>query len=371
MKKVLLISLQKYGGGALDALEFSNGLVKNDFFHQIIISDKNELKEEFLKETQKRKVWLIKTFQSSYFSFFTNTFLLFRWFSFVRILIKEKPRIVHITHFHPWVIFLFLLKSFLKFKLFYSVHDNPFEPKENPVFLMNFLEKIFIKNADIVITYSEFIKQSLQKYIPLKMIEVLYLGIHKDLCPDFEKIFDFSNETLNVLFFGRIEKYKGLDVLVEAFEKIKKENLSIKLIIAGRGEIDSILKEKINKLEIEFKNCWVSREELCSLLQWCHILVCPYKQGTQSGIINTSLAYGIPVIATNIGSFSEFVKDGETGFLIPPNNSQILAQKIQFFYENKNKIIEFSKKILKFSNNFLWEKIVQKAIKLYNEYFND
>ena len=371
MIKVILISLQKYGGGPIDTLGFSNGLVNNGFFHQIIISDQNELKEEFLKENIKRKVYLIKTFQSNYFSFLINTFLFLRWFSLIKILFKEKPKVVHVIQFHPWVIFIFLIKFFLNFKILYAVHDNPFEPKEDNPLFMNFMEKFFIKRADLVLTYSEFIKRSIIKYIHNKKIEILYLGIHKDLCPNFNKAFDTSKKDLNVLFFGRLEAYKGIDVLIKAFEILKKEKLDINLVIAGRGELEENLKNKISELKIEFKNYWISRNELCKLLQWADVLVAPYKQGTQSGIVNTSLAYGIPIIVTDVGSFSEFIKDGETGFLIPPNDPETLAEKIKFFYENRDKIIEMSKKILEFNQNFSWDKIASRAIKLYHEYINN
>ena len=122
MNKILLVSLQKYGGGAIDALEFSNGLIENKFFHYILISEGNELREKFI-ENEFRKVLIIKTFSSNYFSFFLNTFLFFKWIKLIKILFKIKPKIVHITHFHIWSIFIFLFRPFLRYKIFYAVHD--------------------------------------------------------------------------------------------------------------------------------------------------------------------------------------------------------------------------------------------------------
>ncbi|MFZ8847861.1 MAG: hypothetical protein ACO2O4_01285, partial [Minisyncoccia bacterium] len=66
MSKVLLLSLQKFGGGAIDALEMSNGLVENKFFHYILISEGNELSDKFT-DSEYRKVIKIKTFASNYF----------------------------------------------------------------------------------------------------------------------------------------------------------------------------------------------------------------------------------------------------------------------------------------------------------------
>jgi hypothetical protein len=67
MPKVLLLSLQKFGGGAIDSLEMSNALVENKFFHYILISEGNELNDKFT-DSEYRKVIKIKTFASNYFS---------------------------------------------------------------------------------------------------------------------------------------------------------------------------------------------------------------------------------------------------------------------------------------------------------------
>ena len=365
--KVLLLSLQKFGGGSIDSLEISNALMKNNFFHYILISEGNELSDRFT-DTEYRKVIKIKTFASKYFSFLISTLLLFRWIKLIEILRKIKPDIVHITHFQVWCIFLYLLRPIFKYKIFYGVHDNPFEPKEESVFLMNFFEKFFVKKADLILTYSNFMKESIKKYVQNKTIEVLPLGIHSDLCPKFEKKFNSNKESLDVLFFGRIENYKGIDTLVRAYEILKKENLEIKLTIAGRGKIDKDLENKINELDIIFKNYWISNEELCRLIENCDVLVAPYKNATQSGMVSVALAYGVPIIATNVGSFSEYIKDGVNGFLIDVDDYLTLAEKIKVLYQNRWLVVEMAKKAKEIGELYKWSSIMRKAIMLYKSY---
>jgi glycosyltransferase involved in cell wall biosynthesis len=367
MPKVLLLSLQKFGGGALDSLEMSNALMENKFFHYILISEGNELSDRFT-DTEYRKVIKIKTFASNYLSFLVNTFLLFRWIRVIQVLRKIKPDIVHITHFHIWCIFVYLLRPIFKYKIFYGVHDNPFEPKEEPVFLMNFFERIFVKKADLILTYSNFMKESIKKYVPNKTIEVLPLGIHSDLCPKFEKKLNPNKESLDVLFFGRLENYKGIDTLVRAYEILKKEHLKIKLTIAGRGKIDKDLENKINEIGIIFKNYWISNEELCQLIENCDVLVAPYKNATQSGMASIALAYGVPIIATNVGSFSEYIKDGVNGFLIDVDDYLTLAEKIKVLYQNRWLVVEMAKKAKEIGELYKWSSIMRKAIELYKSY---
>ncbi|MFZ8847983.1 MAG: glycosyltransferase family 4 protein [Minisyncoccia bacterium] len=368
-KNVFLLSLQKFGGGAIDALEMSNGLVENKFFHYILISEGNELSDKFT-DSEYRKVIKIKTFASNYFSFLVNTFLLFRWIKLIQILRKIKPDIVHITHFHIWCFFVYLFRSIFKYKIFYGVHDNPFEPKEEPVFLMNFFEKFFVKNADLILAYSNFMKESIKRYVSNKTVEVLPLGIHSDLCPKLEKKFNLNKESLDVLFFGRLENYKGIDILVRAYEILKKQNLKVKLTIAGRGKIDKDLENKIKEIGIIFKNYWISNEELCELIKECDILVAPYKKASQSGIISTALAYGIPIIATNVGSFNEYVKSGENGFLIEIDDYLDLAEKIKIFYRNRDLILKMGEKSKEIGEKYKWSNIMKKAIFYYEKYSN-
>jgi glycosyltransferase involved in cell wall biosynthesis len=235
---------------------------------------------------------------------------------------------------------------------------------------MNFFEKFFVKKADLVLTYSNFVKENLKKYLPNKNIEVLPLGIHGELCPGLEKQFNLNKESLEILFFGRIEEYKGIDTLIKAYEVLKKENLNIKLIIAGKGEVDENLKNKINDLEIIFKNYWLSNEELCELIKECDILIAPYKKATQSGIISTALAYGIPVIATKVGSFEEYIEDGKNGFLINVDDFQALAEKIKIFYENRSLILDMAQKAKGMGEQYKWSNIMKKAISYYEKNLN-
>lgn len=361
--KILLFSLQKFGGGSIDALGLSNGLCHNRFFHYLIISKDNELVDKFT-DNEFRKVFKIKTFKSSFFDFIIQTFVLLRFLNLIKIVNKLKPDIIFITHFHPWSAFIFILRIFLKNKIFYGVHDNPFDPKEKGPLLMIFLEKIFLKYSDIVITYSNFINEDIKKYLPKKKIETIYLGIHKDLFPDFKKNFDLNKEFLTILFFGRILPYKGIDTLIEAVEILREEKIKVETIIAGRGEIDEKYLDKIKELKINLKNYWISNEELLSLLKKTDILIIPYKKGTQSGLISIGLAYGIPIIATNVGSFNEYIKDGFNGFLIEPDNPKELSEKIKEIYFNREILLKMSNNTVKIKEKFLWENTVKELIKL-------
>ncbi len=366
MPKVAIISLQKYGAGAIDSLELSNSLCRKGVFHYIFIAAGNEVRNKYT-DNKYRKVITIKTFESSIVSLLLSTFSIVKPLIFIKNIINVKPQIVHVTHFHVWIIFIYLLKPFLKYKIFYTSHENPFEPKEDFPFLLNALEKFYIKKADLVITHSNFVKYSLLKYIR-KRIEVVFLGLYPKMFNIQKK--NYFKKDLCLLFLGRIEKYKGIDTLVDAYEVLKSKNYNIRLIIAGKGKIEDSLKEKINKLNIELRNYWLSYEEIEELLNKTDILVAPYKEATQSGVAIFSLAYNIPIIATNVGAFPEYIQNGVNGLLVKPNDPLDLAEKIEILYKNRELLDELTNGIVEKSKEFEWDYLVTKLLNLYEEYIS-
>ncbi|MEM5830958.1 MAG: glycosyltransferase family 4 protein [Candidatus Aenigmatarchaeota archaeon] len=365
-KKLLLLSLQKSGGGAIDTLGLSNGLCANKIFHYLIISSDNELAERFI-DNEFRKVYKIKTFKTSLLDFFIQTFIYCRFLRLIKIILNIKPDFIFVTHFNPWVSFVYLLKIFLKNKILYGIHDNPYDPKEKQKPFSIFLEKIFLKYADLIITYSNYIEKDIKRFIKSKKFLTIYLGTYKDLFPDYRKNFNIEKKELTLLFFGRILPYKGLDILLKAYENLRKKNLKIKLIIAGRGEVEKKVKEKIIDLGVIFKNHWISNDELLEILEESDVIVIPYKKGTQSAIISLGLACGFPIIASNVGSFSEFIIDGENGFLFESNNYLELAEKIEYLYFNRERLKKMGEASFKKGEEFSWQNTVKSLIKFLNE----
>ena len=155
-------------------------------------------------------------------------------------------------------------------------------------------------------------------------------------------------------FFGRIEPYKGLDLLVDAFSQIKTPNL--RLLVAGSGRIDDNIKEIIDSNpNIILINRYIEEDEIPELMNQVDIVVLPYKTATQSGVIPLSFAYGKPVIATKVGALEEQVPHG-TGILTKANSLDI-AKEIDLLYDDKEKMKEMSIEAKKYAENVLtWER---------------
>jgi glycosyltransferase involved in cell wall biosynthesis len=133
---------------------------------------------------------------------------------------------------------------------------------------------------------------------------------------------------LQVVFFGRLEPYKGLHNFCEAAAQLSAEGVDADFIIAGSGRLSDCL-HGASPACVNVVNKLLSEQEVGRLLASATVVVLPYTDATQSGVLAAAYALGVPVVATRVGSFPEYVKDGVSGLLVPPNDSIALAGAIR------------------------------------------
>lgn len=134
----------------------------------------------------------------------------------------------------------------------------------------------------------------------------------------------------SVLFFGRMEEYKGVDVLCEATEILKDENIDFRLRIAGRGpEIDRFQQRYERIPGVEVLNTFVPAKGLVESIMDADCIVLPYLSATQSGVLAGAFANGRFVIASRVGGIPDIVTHMEDGILVPPNDPRALADALK------------------------------------------
>jgi glycosyltransferase involved in cell wall biosynthesis len=171
-----------------------------------------------------------------------------------------------------------------------------------------------------------------------------------------------------ILFFGRILEYKGLDVLLQAMKIVVKGMPNIKLVIAGDGDISSY-KNDIDILydNIELYNKWIAIEDVKIYFENIDVVILPYIQASQSGIIPLAYSFSKPVIASNVGALDEQIYDGETGYLVEPYNHKMLAEKILQLMKSFDMIHKMSKACYKvYKNELTWEASAKKIMECLN-----
>jgi D-inositol-3-phosphate glycosyltransferase len=235
------------------------------------------------------------------------------------------------------------------------------------------MTKYFFRFVDYFVLLSEKVKTDLLtlkpnakcKVIPHPVYSNFGEGVSKE---EAKKKLKLNDDKL-ILFFGFIRDYKGLDVLLEAME-IVKDKLDIKLIVAG--EFYSNKEKYLNIIDkLQLKNNvhlftdFIPTSEVKYYFSACNVVILPYKEATQSGIVQIAMNFRKPIIATNVGGLGEVVHDNRTGFIVEPKNPVQLAEAIIKFY-NENKEEEFIRNTEKEVEKYSWEKFVYGITELIN-----
>lgn len=260
-------------------------------------------------------------------------------YSLGKYLKKYKIDIFHFDTISPRAIGLY---PFLRSKkVIIALHDPvPHSGEDNwREDVPNF---VFYRMAKAFIFYSEFAVRQFKAYYP--KIKVPFYAIK--LQPyTFIKHFlsDKKPEGNYILFFGRLSYYKGIDILLEAIPKVLEHYPEQQFIIAGKPvfgyEVDPAIVERY-KENIKVDSRYLSTKELVSYIENAQFIICPYRDATQSGVLMTSFAAGKMVLATNVGSFPEYIKENINGSLCSPDSNALTEKILYCLHENKYKQLE-------------------------------
>lgn len=333
----LQLSLQKRGGGAEDAWHFSEALVTLGFSHHVMVAEGNERERDFTAFAG-RVVHIVKTYPSTLqeMMFYTLTLVRpLRWLARVQ---RLHPTVVYATHFHPWLVLLPFLKKIMPFTFVYAVHEDPYGTKEASNAWMRHIERLVFKSADAIVVHSQYVAQAVEPYLRGRKIHVLPLGAYTGACPALKPVFSSTSEPLRVLFFGRLEEYKGLELLLSAFEIMKKNQTNATLTLCGRGELSTVFLRKAKELGVIIDRRWIPPQEVCGILAKADVLVLPYLSASQSGVVSLGLGVGLPLIVTKVGGLPEYVEDSVNGFVVAPT-AESVAAALEKYSQDRNLLV--------------------------------
>ncbi|WP_303840345.1 glycosyltransferase [Selenomonas ruminantium] len=172
-----------------------------------------------------------------------------------------------------------------------------------------FIDKYYLKRVDkIIVSYKGALNElgnnkdkGMVIYLP-EMIVQEYEDI-KNRDTDIE--YDY-------IFFGRIEPYKGIEILLKAFSKLDN-----KLLIVGKGSMETYVNDKVKgHNNITFINEYVSNRKLATYIKKSKFVILPYKDATGTQTVQLANYYGKLALATNVGCFTEYITEKINGFYI-------------------------------------------------------
>jgi len=377
------------GAGQVDYMfGLVSGLAKNEN-DRIDVLDVDLTKDLFkpFSNVNYYPVFRIIPRSSSFFSKFLNLnrfYFLQIWF-----LMSHKPRVVHFQ----WLdrvkfldrILLPLIARLFGHKVVLTVHNINAGKRDNRDTWANRISlKSLYRLSHKLIVHTANSKTELATEFPIadSKISIIKHGMNNRVqrtgidTSDARKNFQISPNEKVILFFGNIDYYKGLDILIDSFERLpEKFRQETRLLIAGNSksaDFKKIIQEKIDspliKERILAKIRYIADEEVEKYFMAADCIVLPYRNIYQSGVIFMAYTFGLPIIVSDIGNFKNDMVESETGFLIPVNEPKEIGETLLKYFDSKlyRNLPESRQKIRDWAwKNYSWETIGAETRKLY------
>ncbi len=296
------------------------------------------------------------------------------WYKTYQSIKKWQPDILILKYWIPYFALPFgfivsKIKRNTNTKVFYIIDNIDFHEKW---FAGEKLTRYALSKADCLVTMSSSVQKDAERLFPNNKIEKLFHPIYEGFNKErytresAKRKLNLSNN-YNLLFFGFIKKYKGLDNLLRAMPMILQKIPNAHLIIAGEvygndKQYFDLIKELDLSENVSFYNRYISDDEVELFFKAADVLVLPYIQATQSGVLNVAYDMMLPVVATPVGSLYETVGKPKTGLIAKSVKANDIAKTIVEYKKTDKEI--FLRNIEREKEKYSWNRFCEKLIEL-------
>ena len=237
------------------------------------------------------------------------------------------------------------------------------------------LNTYFVNSVDGFVAMSESVFNDLDQFGANKK---KVLGVHP-LYDNFGEAISKENAIVRlsldknykyILFFGIIRKYKGLDILLEAFADNRLQNQNLKLIVAGefyedkKPYLELIDKYNLSESVILATN-FIPDNEVVNYFCAADIIVQPYRNATQSGVTQIAYHFEKPMLVTDVGGLKEIVPHNKVGYVCEPTSGSVVDAILDFYKNDKEQ--QFIQGVIDEKNKYSWNKMIENIKNLYQQ----
>lgn len=237
-----------------------------------------------------------------------------------------------------------------------------------------FLKKWFRKlNGKIAV--SDLAKDCICKHFP-GYYNIIPNGVDLEhFSPKVAPIEDFCDGKLNILFVGRLEKRKGFDYLLKAYQQVKKEIPNSRLIVVGPGiRLRHKYEKRVKRgglADIVFTG-YVSYKDLPRYYKTADVFCAPATGWESFGIILLeAMAVGKPIVASNVGGYATLITPGTEGYLVPPKDEQALAESLIAVLKDDSLRQKMGANGRRKAQEYSWENVAQRVLDYYTSVLNE
>jgi len=350
---------------------FSNGLARNGVKISLITSDDLDVSKldesiechNFIGDNNPKRNTIKKTLDYVRYHIKLLSFA-----------VNNRNANLHIIGLLKYPILLGVLENLILkvicHRLFLTVHN--LLPHDSRTVLNKKIYEVVYRIPDYLVVHTEEMKNELSTTFNIRpaRIVVMQHGVNEVVgyCgnsgDNVRKENNISADQIVLLSFGKLAPYKGIDILLESFGMLDDNYY---LIIAGHPNSKDYentilhgIETNRNKARILFINGYIDDSDACAYFNAADVLVLPYRHIDQSGFLFLSMSMGLPVIAFNVGMFSQYVNE-KVGLVVDKMDSHGLASSVKEFRReryDRNEIINIGK-------SYGWDKVVKPIVDLY------
>jgi glycosyltransferase involved in cell wall biosynthesis len=375
-KKILMLNYEfppVGGGGGYASKQLAKGFIANGYQVDLVTGWMRNLKR--FEKVDGINVFRVQTFgrkeRATANNVYMATYLIFGFFKGVQLCLKNKYQFIN-THFVlPTGPLGFILGKIFKLNNIVSIHGGDIydpskksSPHRSPS--LTKVNNFLLTQAKKVVAESSDTKKNAEKYYIFdNKVFTIPLAYEKF---EFKKIsrkeLNLKDEKIYLISVGRMVKRKGYKYLVKTLERLPK---NVNTIILGEGPEKENLLKLAKKLKVENRLIlpgFVSEEEKFQYLDNADIYVLSSLHEGFGIVLQEAMQVGLPIVATNNGGQVDFVKEGKNGFLVKPENSKLIAEKIKEMIKNDNLKNKMSQKNKKEIDKFGIKEIAENYLKL-------
>ena len=293
------------------------------------------------------------------------------WRKAAQKIIAQKPHMLIIPLWVTYVVppifsVVSIVRRHLATKVLFICH-NVIPHDVGRIHLLLF--KALLRKGDYAIVHSEQERRLVQAVAPRvqvikHVLPICDFFVAGSARPDHELSLQSSRTNLRIskdklvlLFFGFVRPYKGLDLLIEAVPTVR-ERLDAYLLIAGefwegRSRFDEMIAERGLAENVRIVDRYIPDDEVGLYFSAADIVVLPYREATQSAVIQIANAFKKPVVTTNVGGLPEVVEDGRTGYVVPKDSPEAIADAVLRFARDRA-TVDFPANIEAVLDRFSW-----------------
>lgn len=366
MKIVLIGPVYPYKGGISHYTSLLCKALREK--HEVtVVSYKMQYPKLLFKKEQRD--YSNKSFQIEDTHYWINTANPFNIISTAKRIRKLQPDMVIMQWWHPYFApCYYLLARFLKhIPILFTCH-NVFPHERFP--MDKFLSRMVLRRGSGYIVQSHLDEADLLTVNPLAKYVVTphptynAFKMQNMSREEARSLLNVDTYTPMLLFFGFVREYKGLKYLLDAMKKIKAKLADTQLWIVGDfGEDKEQYLNQIQangiKEQIKLVEGYIPDREVEKYFAAADLVVLPYISATQSGIVQIAYGFEKPVVVTDVGGLPDVVQDHRTGYVVPKENAEAIADAVTAFFQKDNDI-PWTENIREHATEFSWETMVER-----------